>query len=72
MTRQANWDVTIAHLDGSILRFSEERDRAPKVGEEFKMSDTDGKILNLRVESVARDPYTAVGPETYKVRAKEI
>jgi hypothetical protein len=72
MTRRAFWGVTITRRDGTTLRYNEERDAPPKLDEIFKMTDADGKTLDLRVESFSRDAVTMLGPESYRVRAKEI
>jgi hypothetical protein len=69
--RRIVWRVTIARGDGSTLRCTEHSDRAPIIGEAFKVTDADGKTLDLLVESVTREPNHTGGPENYRLTAKE-
>jgi hypothetical protein len=68
----ATWEITINRQDGSRLRFSELRGRAPKKGEIIETADA-GKIIKARIEGY-REERQAGGsrPSFFQVTATEI
>jgi hypothetical protein len=68
----ATWEITITCQDGSRLRFSELRSRAPKKGELIETADA-GKIIKARIDAY-REERQAGGSRAsfFQIRAIEI
>jgi hypothetical protein len=68
----ATWEITITCQDGSRLRFSELRSRAPKKGEIIETADG-GKIIKARIDAY-REERQAGGSRApfFQIRAIEI
>ena len=70
MALMATWEITIICCDGSRLRFSEMRGRAPKKGEIIETADA-GKILKAKIDAYREERSTGSRPPFFQVMASE-
>ena len=72
MALMATWQIMVACRNGSRLRFSERRDRAPQKGEIVQTVDS-GSIIKARIDTChEQPPKGGTGPVFFQVMATEV